>query len=88
MTPGPPTTTGFPRAWQKSTTSRVSLCCGSMPPVKTTSAQSRSASLNSSVLRLTSLIDQGGGSNAAIVIRPSGDAGYLAPKTSAVRLKF
>ena len=52
------------------------------------SAQSRSASLNSSVLRLTSRIDQECGSNAAIVIRPSGGAGYLAPKTSAVRLKF
>ena len=59
-----------------------------MPPVKTRSAQSRSASVNSSVLRLISLIDQERGSNAATVIRPSGDAGYLAPKTSAVRLKF
>src|SRR5689334_10456996 len=59
-----------------------------MPPVKTRSAQSRSLSLNSSVLRLTSLIDQERGNSAATVIKPSGGAGYLAPNTSAVRLKF
>src|ERR1039458_283140 len=69
-------------------TSSVSPPCGRMPPVKTRSAQSRSASLNSSVLRLISRIDQEGGSSAASVIRPSGGAGYFAPKTSEVRLKF
>jgi len=43
---------------------RVSTCCASMPPVITRSAQSRSASVSSSVLRLTSLTShawQGGG---------------------------
>ena len=85
---GPPTTTGFLRAWQRSIISSVSLCCGSMPPVRTRSAHSRSSSLKSSVLRLISRSDQESGSSAASVIRPSGDAGYLAPKTSAVRLKF
>ena len=68
--------------------SSVSICCGSMPPVTTRSAQSRSPSVNSSVFRLTSQIDQELGKSAATVINPSGGAGYLAPKISQVFAKF
>ena len=74
---GPPTATGFPRARQRSTMSSVSPPCGSMPPVKTRSAQSRSSSVSSPVLRSTSRTDHELGRSAATVIRPSGGAAML-----------
>src|SRR4051794_22490758 len=85
---GPPTATGFPRARQRSTMSSESPPCGSMPPVKTRSAHSRSASVNCSVLRSTSRTDQAGGRSAATVIRPSGGAVCFAPTASQVFLKL
>ena len=48
---------------------------GSVPPVMTTSAQVRSSSRSSSVLRLTRRMSQEFGSSAATVISPSGAAG-------------
>ena len=42
VTPGPPIATGLPRARHMSMISTRSGCCGSMPPVITRSAQSRS----------------------------------------------
>jgi hypothetical protein len=60
----------------------VSGRCGIIPPVMIISAQSRSASASSSVLRLTRRHSQVGGSSAATVINPSGGAGMPAPKTA------
>ena len=59
-----------------------------MPPVITISAQARSASVSSSVLRLTSRTFQDFGNSAATVIRPSGIAGYRAPTSSQASEKF
>ncbi len=59
-----------------------------MPPVITMSAQSRSLSASSSVLRLTSRTFQDFGNSAATVMRPSGIAGYRAPTSSQASEKF
>ena len=71
----PPTTTGIPRARHRSIISIVSKYCGSMPPVMTRSAHSRSLSSSASMFRSTSRIVHVDGSNAATVIRPSGAVG-------------
>src|SRR5450631_2692743 len=59
-----------------------------MPPVITRSAQSRSASVSSSALRSIRRTRQDDGSIAAMVIRPSGAAGHLAPNNLQVAAKF
>ncbi|MGY4297578.1 hypothetical protein ACVWXN_005673 [Bradyrhizobium sp. i1.4.4] len=79
---GPPTTTGLPAARQSSIRRSVSACCGSMPPVNTTSAQVRSSSPKACVLQSISRTVQSFGSIAATVIRPRGAAGRFTPISS------
>ena len=76
--------TGLPCLWIRSISTSVSASCGIIPPVMTMSAQAMSASVSSSVLRLTSRMSQCCGSMAATVMRPSGAPGYFAPTISQV----
>src|SRR4029079_3629348 len=82
VTAGPPMATGLPLARQRSMTATMSLCCGSMPPVMTRSAQARSAVRVASMLRSPRRTVHVAGSSAATVIKPSGAVGYLAPISS------
>src|SRR5262249_41646979 len=75
-------TTGLPNECARSITACVSSCCGSMPPVITMSAHSRSAATTSSLLRLSNRTFQSFGSMAASVINPSGGAGQRTPQIS------
>ena len=70
MASGPPTTTGLPRERQSSISRSVSACCDNIPPVKTTSAQAKSSSVNDAVLQSTRRTVQLPGNIAATVISP------------------
>ena len=85
---GPPTTTGLPCLWNSSMSRSVSICCVSMPPVITISAQAICSSVSSSVLRLTRRMFQCFGIIAATVMRPSGAVGYWAPTRLQALEKF
>jgi hypothetical protein len=69
---GPPATTGTPSRLQRATTSASDRACTTIVDVRTTSADSRSASRNGTTFMSINLRSQCSGSMAATVTRLSG----------------